>query len=241
MIGPVGVEKLQLRQRGVAPLLGKLRAAALQVVEIHRQRICRKQHAKSRVVQRTKAVEHRNRIRLVCRQREGIAKLQRGKPRLDRIDDIAFDRVQLRARGRTADHVNAGGAHRRRVLLRQQRDALRAGVRALVVLPGQVFHREHDVKGFRQRVVCKIDLRLCKHRKAAGGKQRLVYALHVVTVQDAHAFYAPDAEHAAYIAHQRFCFLRKRRLFFHIDPMHHRRHASLSAAPASARSPMSRR
>ena len=90
--------------------------------------------------------------------------------------------------------------------MRLELHALCRAVRPLVVLPGQVFRREHRIAlGVRQLIhIDRIDGRLRKYAPHGGGKRFIVHALHVVTVQYPYFLH----RHAEVLREVRQLFLR---------------------------------
>ena len=97
----------------------------------------------------SRAVELQKAVKGLHFRGHGVVDFQRFRPfqarlaALDGVDDVFSDRLHLLVGHVPVHRVYLGGAHERSFLLRNELDALRRGIRPLIELTGEIFHREH--------------------------------------------------------------------------------------------------
>ena len=243
MVGPVGVHHPHLGDRGVTLLLiSEIGLEEFQVVQIHGKTHAVQQVLQSALLQGRKALDHRHRGRRLMGADQGVRLLRRGLPALHGVDDIAADLVQVRLAERPLQHIDLGIGHQGALHIRQQLDALGAGVSALVKLTGQGLHRQDAVGrlGLREGLVIEhVHLGLGEHHPLGPVIDRLVDLIHVVAVEDPHARQALDPQETPQIAEKALRLGAEARLFLYIYTIDHQRFPPFPAA--SARCPISRR
>ncbi len=140
VVRPICIDDFKLGIRRVAPLVAEVRLHESEIVETHRKALFAVEYAERDIRFLSKALDEPRglgRRYLLLERRRFI---ERAQSALDGIDKIVLDSGYLFfAR---LDCVHRRATHRRLLTLRQELYALRRGVRALVELPGQVFHAE---------------------------------------------------------------------------------------------------
>ena len=169
MIGPIRVDHAKLGNRR-RPLLyvAEIPLAENEIVKVHRQPV---RHQKRRKLRLRIIVEIRKDLdirRLFHRHRQRRRLFQGRLPTFDFIDQIGFDSVERRVRNLADKQHKRRRADNRALLLRDELHALRRRVRALVVLPRQIFDGEFPrVREIRQFfLVYHVHRRLRKNHVA---------------------------------------------------------------------------
>ena len=147
VIGPVGVDHLDLGDGGVAA--SPQRKYSWQNARSPRSMarpVLVDELLQARLVQLVEAVQHLHRRRARDSPSSGWPRcLERSLAGLHRVDDVLLDRLPRLLVGQGAfQQVDAGRAHQRALALADELDALGGRVGALVELAGQVLHGEHD-------------------------------------------------------------------------------------------------
>ena len=222
MVGPVGVDHLDLGDRRVALLLGEMLAAELQVGQIHGETTVLDELLKLGVAHRTEAVDD---LHLAWHRHLGLQRgldIQRGFTGFHRIDHVMLDGLDVGFGKLAFQRIHLGGTNRRTLALGDQLDALAGGIRALVELAGQILHREHGVgTEIRQVGVDVVHLRLAEHGRRGLGEQLLADAFHVVPVDETDVLQSSDAENGAQLVGELLGRDVKARLLFHVHAKNH--------------------
>jgi len=221
VIGPVGVDHLDLGDGGVALLGAEILLAELDVAQIHGQAVLVDELFQALFVQLVEAVQHRHSGGHGVLHFQGSLLVQRSLTGLHRVDDIFFDLGQLLVGQGTFQQVDAGRAHQRALALADELDALGGGIGTLVELAGQVLHGKCRALMLRQLGIGVVHRRLAEHGADALVEQSLVDALHVVAVEQTQAGERLDAQQAGKFVLQAVCLDVKAGLFFHINTIDH--------------------
>ena len=222
MVGPVGVDHLDLGDRRVALLLGEMLAAELQVGQIHGETTVLDELFELGVAHGAEAVDD---LHLAWHRHLGLQRgldIQRGFTGFHRIDHVMLDGLDVGFGKFAFQRIHLGGTNRRTLALGDQLDALAGGIRALVELAGQILHREHGVgTEIRQVGVDVVHLRLAEHGRRGLGEQLLAGAFHVVTVDETDVLQSFDAENGVQLVGELLGRDVKARLLFHVHAKNH--------------------
>ena len=221
VIGPVGVDHLDLGDGGVALLGAEVLLTELDVPQIHGQTLFLDELGKACLVQLVEAFQHCHGSGHGVIHFQGVLGLQRSLAGFHRVDDILFDLGHLLGGQSTLQQVDAGRAHQRALALTDELDALGSRGCALVELTGQILHREGHALAGGQLGVGVIHRRLAEHGADALVEQCFVDAFHIVAVQQAQTGQVLDAQQAGEFVFQTVCLDIKARLFFHINTIDH--------------------
>ena len=238
MIRPIGIKHAHLRDGRVAALSLEVFLAAEEVIQVHRQAKALMQRKEAGFI---KLREARERFHAFRRFKRRFERLHRSKgcfPAFHRVDDILFHRGKRGFIHRAKEHVDLRRAHERALPLGDELNALACGVRTLVKLAGQGFHRKHRGSPFlRQGFINIVHRRLGEHVRHATGEQRFGYALHIIAVEQPEPGELRKAKQRLQLVEQGFCLIGLRRLLFHKNSINHA--SPYPACAASARAPMS--
>ena len=221
MIRPVRINHADFGNGRIALLRNKILLTEGNVVCIHSKTILRNKSLQTRTVQRTETVEHSNRRRHIIRSSQRFHGLQRCFAAFNRVDDIFFHSLDIRIRQIAVEQVNACGAHERTLALRDDLDALRRRIGALVKLSGQIFHRKHTCAVCVQRVCHNIKLRLGKHGFRRVSEKLRVDVFHVIAIQKAQIAQAIDSEKVPDIGCKSRRLVCQRLFLFHKNSVYH--------------------
>ena len=222
MVGPVGVDHLDLGDGGIAPLLGEIALAEREVGPVHRQPALGQKRRQPRLVQIEEAFKHLHVGGHGLLHPQRRSRLKRCLAGLDRVDDVALDGGHVLVGKRALQHVHGGAAHLGTRALADQLNAFARAVGALIELAGKVLHREHDPAarvGHLQRG--HVGLRLAEHRGHAAREQLFRDALHVVAVQQTQSRKPLDAHDVAQLVRQRLGRAVETGLLLHVDTRNH--------------------
>ena len=221
VIGPVGVDHLDLRNGGVALLGAEVLLTELDIPQIHGQTLFLDELGKASIVQLVEALQHCHGSGHGVIHLQGLFGLQRSLACFHRVDDILLDLGHLLGRQSTLQQVDAGRAHQRALALTDELDALGSRGCALVKLAGQILHREGHALCSGQLCVGVIHRRLAEHGADALVEQCFIDAFHIVAVQQAQTGQVLDAQQAGEFVFQTVCLDIKAGLFFHINTIDH--------------------
>ena len=175
VVAPVGVDYAQLGHARVALFcIAEIVLAEGEVCKAHGKAHRFMIIAQRRLIPVDKTEDSRDVRRDVRLHIEGFRHRERRGAGFHRIDQVALDFLELLVRDIAPERNDARRRNLRTFALREQLDALRGGIRALVVLPGQVLHRKNAVirrEGII-RAVKVVHIRLGKHRPAGRLKLR---------------------------------------------------------------------
>jgi len=222
VIGPIGVDHLDLGDGGVPLLAAEVLLTELDVAEVHGKALLCDEVLQSLLVQLVEAVQHLHRRGDGVLHLEGGLGFQRGFAGLHRVDDVLFDLGHLGLGQAALQQVDLGGAHQRALALADELDALGGGIGPLVELAGQVLHREGHALGLGQLGVGVVHRRLAEHRGGALLKQRLVDALDVVPVQQPQPRQARCPQQTHQLLLQPLGFHIEAGFLFNVDTIYHR-------------------
>ncbi len=222
MVGPIGVDYLDLGDRRIAMLLGEMLAAELQVGQVHGQVAVLDELFELGVAHGAETVDD---LDPAGRRHLGLQRglrVQRSLAGLDRVDHVMLDRLDV-GRGEIAlQRIHLGRAHGRAFALGDQLDAFAGGIRALVELTGQIFHGEHgggtEVGQISGDVV---HLRLAEHGRRGPPEQLLADAFHVVTIDNADVLQRLDAKNGRKFVVELLRFDVKTGFLFHVYAKNH--------------------
>ena len=196
VVGPIRVEQLDLRDRRLAAgLVAEVRLAELQVGVGHREAELLAEGGEGGDVLGQEARERSDRGRRGrgATERGGLGEV--GFAGVDRIDQVGLDALQVFGRG-AAYHEGAGRGDDRAFAAGDDLEALRGRIGALVELAGQELDREGRLMGGEREAFFRhvVDGRLGEDRRDRLADGGLRGALDVVTLEDAEAFQAREAE-----------------------------------------------
>ena len=239
VVGPVGVDHLDLGDGGV-PLLGaEIFLAELDVAQIHGEALLVDELFQALFLQLVEALQHGHGGGDGVLHLEGGLFLQRSLAGLHRVDDIFLDLSQLLVGQSALQQVDLGGADQRALALADELDALGGRIGALVELAGQVLHRKGHAAILRQGVVGVVHRRLAEHGGGALVEQRFINALHVVAVEQPHPVQGLDAQQRDQLIFQALGFHIKAGLFLDINTIDHWRSSSYHHFKLSFLQPLS--
>ena len=221
VIRPIGVDHADLREGGIAPLFAEIVAAEGDVVLVHREGILIDKLLKLLPFHLQKAAERfhfgGNGVRDVQRFGESEARLAA----LHGVDDVLFEGGKRLFGDVPVHRIELCRAHEGALALRNELDALRRRIGALIELPGEVFHSEHlgarKFEFFRR----SVHLRLGKHRLHAGVEERFFNVFGVVTVDDADVLDARKLQKLSCVRKEALRLVVEPVLLFHVDPVNH--------------------
>ena len=171
VIGPVGVDHLDLGDGGVATLLGEVRAAELDVGQIHGQAALVDETGQLVIGKGSEALDDLHVGRALEGHGQSVARIQRGLAGLHRVDDVALHGLHVVFSQIAFQVVHHRRAHSGALALADELDALARRIGALVELAGQKLHGEHRrAVGLGQLEGGGVGLRLGEHRGHAGGE-----------------------------------------------------------------------
>ena len=221
VIGPVGVDHLDLGNGGVALLGAEVLLTELDVPQIHGQTLFLDELGKASLVQLVEALQHCHGSGHGVIHLQGLFGLQRSLAGFHRVDDILFDLGHLLGGQSALQQVDTGRAHQRALALTDELDALGSRSCALVELAGQILHGKRHALGSGQLGVGVIHRRLAEHGADALVEQCLVDAFHIVAVQQTQTGQVLDAQQAGEFVFQTVGLDIKAGLFFHINTIDH--------------------
>ena len=222
VVGPVGIDHLDLGDRGLASLFGEVLLAELKIGQIHGEPALVDELLAGSGVH---LVEAGDGLDLAGGGHLGLQRglgFQRRLAGLDRVDHVMLDGIDVGLAERAFERVHLGGAHGRTLTLRDQLDALCGGVGALVELSGQELGGEHRrVAEVRQVRGGVIHLRLAEHGRRGLFEELLGDALDVIAVDDAHLAQAIDAEDGLQFGAELLGFHVEAGLLLHVHAKNH--------------------
>ena len=222
MIGPIGVDHADLRDRRIAPLFPEIGLAERDIVLVHSQPVGTDKALQPVRIQLQKAAEGIHSGGKRIRERERFGEFHRGNPALHRVDDVFFDLLQFPFAEASGKHVYARRADDGAVALRDDLNALRGGIRALIELPGEILHRERGFPFFqRKRPERIVQLRLREHRFHGRRKERLGDILRIVPVQQTDALERLDAQEISQLRGERAGLVVEALFFLNVNSIYH--------------------
>ncbi len=117
VVGPVGVDHLDLGDGRHAALAGEVLLAELDVGEVHGQAAFGDKGPELLFAEREEVLEDLDRFGLGDLGGERLARLEAGLAGLDRVDHVVLDGVDVGLRELALEHVDLGGANRRALAL----------------------------------------------------------------------------------------------------------------------------
>ena len=142
VIGPVGVDHLDLGDGGVTVLGSEVVPDHRQVRLVHRQTVVCDELVQIRVGHGGKARQGGNFRGNVVVDDQGLGDFRRGFSGFHGVDDVLLDRFHVRIAQIAIKSIDSGGAGEGTFALEDQLDALGSGVGSLVELAGQELHGE---------------------------------------------------------------------------------------------------
>ena len=172
MIRPVRVDHLDLGDRGIAILFDEVLLAERDVGKIHGKSALGDEGGESRFVEVEKSFDrlhHRgNRLSHMKRRTH----VERCFARLDRIDHVALDGLDIGLGQLAFEQVHLRAAHLGALSAGDELNALARRIGTLIELAGKVLHRKHMRAPRLGHFRCgDIRLRLAEHRGHALGEQ----------------------------------------------------------------------
>ena len=222
VIGPVGVDHLDLSNGRVALLRAEILLTKLDVTEVHRKALLIDELLQALLVQLVEAVQNGHLGGDGILHLQGSLGVQRSLAGLHGVDDVFLDLGQLLVGQGALQQVDAGRAHQRALTLTDELDALGGRVGALVELAGQVLHgKRHAAVRSGQLRIGIVHRRLAEHSGHALLEQCLVDALHVVAVEQPQAAQLLDAQQRDQLVAQALGLAVEAGFLFNIDTIYH--------------------
>ncbi len=218
VVGPVRVQQPQFRLGGVPALLvPEIGLGVLQVRQGHGQAQVLAQAPQLVPGGGPEPVQGLDLFRFRQGRVQGFGLGLGRLPAVHRVHQVGADLLQFIGSEGAPEHVHPGPGHRGPDAVGEQLQALGGAVRALVVLPGQVFHRQGRLPGREGQnlVVHQVHRRFGEHRPAGPGQLVVPEPLHVVAHHQPHPFQAADAQVLAQVMEQLAGLHGERRLFLH--------------------------
>ena len=164
VIAPVGVQHPDFRDGGFPAFFPEPGLAEGDVIHVHGQAVIRHELLQAGTVQLREAFQgcHFRGHRVFRFQ--GFRQIHGSFPGFHRVDHVLLDFRDLFSGQAAVEQVNLRAADERTLALGKELNALGSGVRPLVKLTGQVFHREHGNRAFRVKLIhCIVQLGLREH------------------------------------------------------------------------------
>ena len=221
VIGPVSIRHAEFRNGRIAVLGAKIVLKERKVVRVHGKSVFPAERVQFRAVKAGKAVQRCHPLRNLVGNPERFGQFQRRLPRFHRVDNIFFDRADIRIRQIPGENVNLCRSDQRALGFGKNLNALRRRIRPLIELSRQIFHGKHRAAPRVKTVAHRVQLRFGKDGLFGGGKQLGGNVFRVIAVDDAHAAQCGDAEQGNGFPKECCRFLGKFRLFFDINPVNH--------------------
>ena len=222
VVGPIRVDHLDLGDGGISLLTLEILAYEPQIGLVHCQAPIGDELGKLCIVHFAEAIEHFDRLGGGGIGGERLSGLQPGFAGLHRIDHVLFDRGEVVVAQLAIEHIHAGRAHGRSFALADELDAFACGIRALVELAGQRFHRKHRVTGdIRQFDAHIVHLRLAEYGGDRLAEQLLADSLDVIPVDDADVVQRFNAENRAQFVRQLLRLDVESGLLLYMDAKNH--------------------
>ena len=221
VIRPVGVDDADFGYGWVAVFRLKICLAEGEIVAVHRETVGGRKFVEAVSVEGKKAVENLDLGGKVERGREGGGLFHRGLARLNGVDDVFLDRLDLLRGDVAVKAVDLGRVDKGTLALGDDLYALGGAVRPLVKLTGEIFHREDRSAVKLGLVGHDIKLWLGENSPFGVFKQLLGDVLNIVAVEDAHPFQSLDPQKGAGLAEQRGGLVGKSGLFFDENSVYH--------------------
>ncbi len=224
VVGPVGVDHLDLGDGRHAAFACKVALAELDVGEVHGKATIVDEGLKTLLVEVEEAFElfHHLRLRILGLERRLL--LERCLAGLDRVDHIALDLGDIVVCERALEHIDLGRADKGALALRDELHALACRVCTLVELAGERLDGE-DIGAFcdwRHLLEAGVvHLRLAEDGRDALVEEFVRDAFDVVAVDDAELFEAGNAEHVPQLMGKVFCLSVVAVLLLHVDALDH--------------------
>ncbi len=223
MVGPIGVDHLNLGDGGVAMfLIAEVLLAEGDVSQIHGQSAISDKRSEFVLGKGAKPFDNLHVCGLGIVDLERVGELAARLARLDGVDDVVLDGVDILFGQITAEQVDLGAADGRTLACADQLDALSSAVGALVKLARQVLDRK-DLLTLTQWdfIGDIIGLRLTENRRNTLGKQLVAYALNVVAINEAQTHKTLDAKDVAQLDSKLLCLDIKARFLLNVNTRNH--------------------
>ena len=187
MVRPIGIDYLELCHCRIALFrISKIIAAKHKIGNTHGK-------AHLRMIPRNlfmrpldKAGYPLNIGRLVRMKLQALRQFHGGLSGFHRVNQVIFHRFKLLVRQIPLERNHARGENAWPLPLGKQGDALRRGIRALVVLAGEIFRRENSPAGlYRERGGHGIHIRLGENGAGSTIKISLVDPFQIIAIDDA--------------------------------------------------------
>ena len=222
VVGPVGVDHLDFGDGGVALLVfGEILLAEGDVGGVHGKAALGDERGKARLVELAEAFDHLDGARRGLLHLQRLARCKRCLARLDGVDDIAFDRIDVGVGQLAFQNVYLGAQHLGALALADQLDAFARGCRALVELAGQRLDGEHGALRVGQLGERIVRLRFAEHGGHALLEQLVACALDVVAVDETDARERLDAKNALQLVQKLLRLHIEAGLLLNVDTRNH--------------------
>ena len=221
VVGPIGVDHLDLGDRGVSAFGFEIILAERDVALVHGKTHIADHSRKTVAVKVDEAVQGCNLGGDLVNGLQGCGKLHGCLAAFHGVDHVFFDTRDLLFGKIAVEAVDLRGADGGTLALGNDLDALCRGVCSLVKLTGEVFNGENESAVIVKRIGYDIELRLGENGRFAGFEESRFDVFYVVTVQNADIFKRSDAEQTADIGKRRSCFAGKLCLLLNVNSVNH--------------------
>ena len=185
VVGPVGVDYLDLGDGRFAVFAVEILLAHLRIRQIHRETALVDEPLEAFVIQLVESGDHLDLRRLGDLHLEGALRLEGGFASFDRVDYVLFDLLDGLLVQTALQRVDLGAAHGRALALADQLDAFAGRIGTLIELPGQELDGEHRaVAEIGHLLAGVIHLRFAEHGCGGLIEQLTADAFDVVPVDD---------------------------------------------------------
>ena len=219
MVGPIGVDGPELGQAGIALfLVAEVGLTELKVAGGHGHAQIPDHPGNFLKAQGGKAGDGLYVLGHIDAHFQGFRLFQRGLAAFHRVDDVVLDARNGLAVQIALQHIDRGGLDLGPLALGKQLDTLGCRVGALVILSGQIFHREHLAPDFGQGLeINLIAVGFGEHRGNRPLVFRVAQSAHVVALEHPCARQSLYSQRLVEISAKALGLHVKARALFHKD------------------------
>ena len=221
VIGPVGVDHLDLGDGGVTVLGSEVVADHRQVRLVHRQAVVRDKLVQIRIGHGGEARQRGDFRRDVVVDDQGLGDFRRSFSGFHGVDDVLLDRFHVRIAQIAVKCIDSGGAGEGAFALEDQLNALGSGVGSLVELAGQEFHGEDLGIAEIGQLAGGIHLRFGEDVLYGVVELFLRHVLRIVAVEHPHVLQAFDPQTGLQIRQHALRFQVESGLLFYVYSVNH--------------------
>ena len=218
VVRPVGIHHLDLGDGGAALLLiAEVSPEERDIRQVHSKPALVDKGLQARGIELVKALQNLDGLGLRMLHLEGGNGIQRRLARLDGVDHVVFDGIDICRREIALQIADLGAAHVGALAAADELHALACRVCPLVKLAGQILHGKNgSTGGIWQLKAHIVGLRLAKNSGHALGEELVADPLYVVAVNQTHSAQSIDLQDAAQLTQKLLRLYIKARLLFDI-------------------------